>query len=233
MQDFKRYAIYWAPSGAFAQTAAQWLGWDPATAQPVPQPDLPNLPRPLADLTADPRKYGFHGTIKAPFRLAEGLAQSDLSAALSAFCAQTAPITLPGLELTLIEHFLALIPKGDATALNDLASRVVTQLDRCRAPLTEAEIARRRPERLTPRQRDLLATYGYPHVLEAFQFHLTLSGPVTPPEAAALLPHAKVLFAPVVPHPFPITDLCLFAEDQNGRFHLLERHALTGPALAA
>jgi hypothetical protein len=187
----------------------------------------------LADLTADPRKYGFHGTIKAPFRLAEGLAQSDLSAALSTFCAQTAPITLPGLELTLIEHFLALIPKGDATALNDLASRVVTQLDRCRAPLTEAEIARRRPERLTPRQRDLLATYGYPHVLEAFQFHLTLSGPVTPPEAAALLPHAKVLFAPVVPHPFPVTDLCLFAEDQNGRFHLLERHALTGPALAA
>ncbi|MEI6097527.1 MAG: DUF1045 domain-containing protein [Alphaproteobacteria bacterium] len=233
MENFKRYAIYWAPEGALAQTAAQWLGWDPLLAQPMPQPDLPNLPRPLADLTADPRKYGFHGTIKAPFRLAEGLTQSDLSAALHRFCAHTSPLTLIGLDLTLIEGFLALIPKGEAAALNDLAARAVIELDRCRAPLTEAEIARRRPERLTPRQRDLLAAYGYPHVLEAFQFHLTLSGPLTEAEAAALLPPATAMFTPVIPHPFQINDLCLFAEDQIGRFHLLERHALTGPALAA
>lgn len=233
MEEFKRFAIYWAPQGALAERAAHWLGWDPRAAHVVPQPELTGLPRPLADLTADPRKYGFHGTIKAPFRLAAGLGQSDLSVALAAFCARTAPVVvLPGLHLTLIEAFLALTPEGDATALNDLAARVVIDLDLCRAPLTEAEIARRRPERLTPRQRDLLATYGYPYVLEQFQFHLTLSGPLSPVEAAALKPHAAAMFQPLIPRPFHVNDLCLFGEDGSGRFHLLERHALSGPALA-
>ena len=233
MDDFKRYAIYWAPQGAFAAAAAQWLGWDPVAGAAVAQPDLPGLPRPLADLTAEPRKYGFHGTIKAPFRLAEGLVRADLSAALAQFCARTPPIVVPGLHLTLVDVFLALTPAGDASPLNDLAARVVAELDPCRAPLTAAEIARRRPERLTPRGRDLLATYGYPHVMEAFQFHLTLSGPLTGAEAAALQPHAEAMFQPHIPRPFHVQDLCLFAEDAGGRFHLLERHALTGPALAA
>jgi hypothetical protein len=35
-------------------------------------------------------------------------------------------------------------------------------------------------------------------------------------------------FAPVLPQPFRIEDLCLFGEDAGGRFHLLLRYALTG-----
>ena len=34
-------------------------------------------------LTTEPRRYGFHATIKAPFRLAEDASPSDLSAALA------------------------------------------------------------------------------------------------------------------------------------------------------
>jgi hypothetical protein len=35
-------------------------------------------------------------------------------------------------------------------------------------------------------------------------------------------------FAPVLPRPFAIEDLCLSGEDAGGRFHLLHRYALTG-----
>lgn len=229
MDDFKRYAIYWAPApGAFARAAADWLGWEPEAGLATAQPDLPGLPRPLADLTAEPRKYGFHGTVKAPFRLAPGLDRAGLSAALAAFCAKAAPVTLPGLRIAAIGDFMAIVPDGDAAALNDLAARVVIGLDPCRAALTEAEIARRRPERLSPRQRDLLDRFGYPHVLEEFRFHLTLSGPLAEAEAAALRPHAETVFAPLLPRPFRVEALCLFGETAAGQFRLLERHALTG-----
>ena len=232
MDEFSRYAIYWAAApGALARTAAAWLGWDPEAGVVVPhqvgvaaQHD-PGVP--LADLTSDPGKYGFHGTIKAPFRLADGVTRGYVSAALAQVCATARPVVLPGLQLQQIEGFLALTPEGDGTALSALATRVVQDLDPCRAPLTEAETARRRPDRLTERQRVLLAQYGYPYVLEQFQFHLTLSNSLTAVQAATLRPVAERLFLPLLPRPFRIDSLCLFAET-NGRFHLLERQALTG-----
>ena len=220
----KRYAVYYAPEeGPFAQAAAAWLGWDPATGRPVVQPEL-GLD--LAAMTADPRKYGFHGTIKPPFRLVQWASVDDLLAAMAQM-AQTLPaVTMPGLQMLNLEGFLALVPQGDQTALGDLAARVVAELDPLRAPLTKAEITRRRPERLTPRQRELLDLYGYPYVMEEFRFHLTLSGHLSPQDHAALLPLAAQHFAPVLPQPFRVSALCLFGEAEDGRFHLLHSTTL-------
>lgn len=225
----KRYAIYFAPRpGPFARAAAHWLGWDPASGQACAQPSLAPLPRPLADMTAAPRRYGFHGTLKPPFRLAGGCDAEGLREALDTLAARLAPVSLPGLRLNLLSRFLALTPEGDTTALNTLAARTVEALEPFRALLTEAEIARRRPALLSPRQRDLLAQFGYPYVMEEFHFHLTLSDALTPDEAAILAPLAETHFAPVLPHPFSVADLCLFGEDGEGRFHLLHRAALAG-----
>ncbi|MDO8325539.1 MAG: DUF1045 domain-containing protein [Cypionkella sp.] len=226
MEQMKRYAIYYAPeAGAFADAAAAWLGWDVRAGQAVAQPQL-DLPRPLADITAEPRKYGFHGTIKPPFRLAEAVTPDLLHDAVASLAASLRPVALPGLQMVNLEGFLALIPQGDTAALQALAAEVVRVLDPYRAPLTAAEIARRRPDRLTPRQRDLLAVYGYPYVMEEFRFHLTLSGPLGGDEAA-ITEAATRHFAGVVPQPFRLADLCLFGEDAMGRFHLLHRYALT------
>ena len=224
MEKMKRYAVYYAPeAGPFAQAAASWLGWDPATGRAVAQPEL-GLD--LAGMTADPRKYGFHGTIKPPFRLAQGVSPADLGAAVAQL-AQTLPaVEMPGLQMLDLEGFLALVPQGDTAALGDLAARVVAELDPLRAPLTEAEVARRRPERLKPRQRELLALYGYPYVMEEFRFHLTLSSHLSPADHAALLPRATAHFAPHLPQPFRIEALTLFGEAEDGRFHLLHRYAL-------
>lgn len=229
MVEFSRYAVYYAPPpGEFATRSAHWLGWDAQGGRAVAQPDLPGLPRPLADLTGEPRKYGFHGTIKAPFRLAEGATVASLCGALDELAARQAPVLLPGLVLVRIGGFLALVPEGDETPLKALAFDCVTALDPWRAALSAAEFARRRPERLTPRQCDLLQRWGYPYVAEEFRFHLTLSDSLDEAPGAALAAVAAGHFADCLPRPFVIGDLCLFGEDGDGRFHLVSRHALAG-----
>jgi putative phosphonate metabolism protein len=226
MEQMKRYAIYYAPrAGGFARAAATWLGWDLQSGRSVPQPS-PALPRPLAELTAEPRKYGFHATLKAPFRLGAGVELADLQHGVKTIASQLHAVEMPGLALRTLHGFLALLPQGDATDLQDLAAEVVRFLDPYRAALTEAEYARRRPERLTERQRELLDAYGYPFVLEEFQFHLTLSGPLTAPEAEALIPAARAHFVDQIPQPFQLQDLCLCGEDHAGRFQLLNRYPL-------
>ncbi|CAN1495033.1 Phn_opern_protn, putative phosphonate metabolism protein [Paracoccaceae bacterium] len=223
MNQMQRYAVYYAPrDGDFSTAAAAWLGWDAVAGGAVPQPEVPGI----SALTAEPRKYGFHGTLKPPFRLAEGVSADDLSEAVADLATRLAPVEMPGLQLVFLDGFLAMILVGDTAALLDLAAQVVVDLDPLRAPLTEAEIARRRPESLTPRQRELLASYGYPYVLEQFQFHLTLSGRLQDKDAETLRFAAIRHFDGLSPQPFRLEELCLFGEDQDGRFHLLHRYPL-------
>jgi putative phosphonate metabolism protein len=229
MNGFERYALYWAPDpGPLADFAAAWLGWDAAGGHAVAHPDLPGLPLPLAEITATPRIYGFHGTVKPPFRLAPGTDAEGLHAAAAALCTRLAPVTLPGLALHRLVGFVALTPDGDAGPLAALAAEVVAVLDPFRAPPTEAEIARRRPDRLTDRQRAHLAQWGYPYVMEDFQFHLTLSGDLTEPQAKAVATALTPVLDPILPRPFRVDSLCLFGQGSNGMFRLLHRYTLSG-----
>ncbi|WP_212523443.1 DUF1045 domain-containing protein [Actibacterium sp. MT2.3-13A] len=229
MWDYRRYAIYFAPEpGPLAEFGAAWLGWDPATGKEVAHPDVAALPRPVAELTETPRKYGFHGTIKPPFRLAGGQSAQALHAAAQALCARLAPVALEGLGLSRLGAFLALTPKGDTGALAALAAETVRALDRFRAPPSEAEIARRNPARLSPAQRALLEKWGYPYVLGEFRFHLTLTGRLERGEAGAVEAALGPVVAPLLPAPFRVDNLCLFGEAEDGRFHLLHRYALSG-----
>lgn len=225
----QRYAIYAAPeAGPFADFTAQWLGWDMARGLTPPRMAIAGLPADADALTKSARKYGFHATIKAPFRLYWGCTEGALKAACAELAKSLAPVSLQGLSLHAPDGFLALVPTGDTTALSRLAERIVLALEPFRAPLIDAEIARRRPESLTPRQRELLANFGYPYVLEQFQFHMTLTGALSASDlaatSAALAPHLM----PLAPQPYLIRDLCLCRESDDSMFRILHRYALTG-----
>lgn len=229
MDGFERYAIYWAPEpGPLADMAAAWLGWDPVKGRAVPHPEVEGLPRPAAEITATPRKYGFHGTVKPPFRLSGGSSAEGLHTAAQSLCGVLAPVSLSGLALHRIGGFVALTPEGETGALAALAARVVEGLDGFRRPPDAAEIARRRPERLSARQRDHLARWGYPYVMEDFQFHLTLSGDLPEDEAGQVKAVLARHFAPVLPRPVLIDSLCLFGQSLDGTFRLLHRYTLSG-----
>jgi hypothetical protein len=91
MDQMNRYAVYYAPRpGAFADRAARWLGRDAEADVPLPQPALPGIADPAA-ITAAPRRYGFHGTLRAPFRLAEGVTPEAAGEAVAALAARSVP----------------------------------------------------------------------------------------------------------------------------------------------
>lgn len=228
MSDYTRYAVYYAPPpGPLAEFGAAWLGWDAAEGALRPHSPLPGLPAALqAEITETPRKYGLHGTLKPPFRLAEGSRRAALEADLAKLAARLAPVRLDGLALSRLGGFLALTPEGDTAALAALAAACVRDLDAHRAPPSEAELARRRAARLSPAQEENLARWGYPYVMGDFRFHLTLTGRLPRSKAEAVQAALAPPLAPLLPRPFPISDLCLFGERPDGRFQILSRHPL-------
>lgn len=230
MIRFQRYAIYVMPDGALARFGAGWLGWDALAGCGADHPDLPGLPRPLVEITATPRKYGLHGTIKPPFRLADDSSMGALMDDMAKLCDSVSPVTLGGLGVTRLGGFLALVPQGPTDALSAMAAATVTRLDRHRAAPDAAELERRRKARLTPAQEALLMRWGYPYVLEEFRFHITLTGHLPKPEAEAVLQVLSPLLEPLLQEPFTVGSLCLMGEDAAGLFHLIHRYPL-GAAL--
>lgn len=228
MQDWQRYAVFAVPEGRFYETGSEWLGWDSVAGATRAQPALPGLPLPISDLTKRPGKYGLHGTLKPPFRLAEGETLPALKAAIAKIAAAAEPVDIAGLRVSAMGRFLALVPAGSEEAVSALAAHVVTGLAPFRAPLTASEMEKRRADRMGPRAAALLAQYGYPYVLDQFRFHLTLTGPVPKPTRGAVANCLSSHFAPVLPRPYRIADLALMGQDRSGRFHLLDRFPLGG-----
>ena len=215
-----RYAIYFAPehSSPWWAFGAHWLGRDERDDTPLVQPLLAQItPGDLLEITAAPRRYGFHATLKAPFSLGGGHTVEDLTARLHVLAATLKPVPLGPLQVAHLGDFVALVPTHDTGNLIVLATACVTELDDLRAPLSAADLARRRVEDLDAREQALLHTYGYPHVLERFRFHLTLSGPVEPQLALWV---QQAVAAPVselnASSGLVLNRLCLFFEPAPG-----------------
>jgi len=223
-----RYALYYAPrpEEPLARFAAAWLGRDPAQDRSVPQPAVAGFTAArLAEITEDPRRYGFHGTLKPPFELASGTSLDQLLAAAVAFAAARPPVDLPGLHLKAIGGFLALVPDANP-ALDELAADCVRAFDRFRAPSDAADLARRRQARLSARQDELLVRWGYPYVMEEFRFHLTLTGSLESAERDRVQRALQPLVAPLCAASHQVRDLVIFVQDSRDRpFRILKRFA--------
>ena len=95
MTALSRYAIYFAAGAdsALSRFGAELLGYDVYTGDEFPFPHAALHVAPdWRDITADPRKYGFHGTLKAPMALAPGKTEAELVAACAAFAGKARPI---------------------------------------------------------------------------------------------------------------------------------------------
>jgi hypothetical protein len=222
-----RFALYWAPdrTDPLHEAGSSWLGRDAETGAPVRQPVFPGID--LFEITRDARLYGLHATLKAPFRLATSYAA--LHDAIGALAARIRAFDLPPLAVTDLEGFLALTEQTPCLPLQALCDQAVADLEPHRAPPTEAEIARRRPERLTPEQRGNLLRWGYPHVFGAFFFHVTLTRRLTDEESALVRPAAEARIGPAARHPRRVSSVCLFSQAEPGvPFRIAERFALAG-----
>jgi putative phosphonate metabolism protein len=222
-----RVALYYAPAAddPLTDLAAAWLGRDPVTGGSVAQPDLPAI----ADVTAEPRLYSFHATLKPPMRLAEGRTWANLMTAVRAVSAGIAPFDLPPLKVTDLRGFLALRETEPSPPLQALADACVEHLDAFRAPPSQAELARRRASRLSPEQDAMLVRWGYPYVFGTWFFHMTLTRRLSDAEKTVFLPAAEAWFAPALQRPRRVTDICIFTQaGPDAPFHIAERVALRG-----
>ncbi|MFW2544834.1 DUF1045 domain-containing protein [Primorskyibacter sp. 2E107] len=224
MSHHSRYAVYFMPRpGGLASFGAHWLGWDAQAGCDIAKLGVADI----GSLTEAPHKYGFHGTLKPPFRLAEGCDVAGLDAAMAALAGRTEPAQAEGLALTRLGRFFALTPVGDVSGISRVAAACVTELDAFRAPASAEELARRRKAHLSDRQDALLTAWGYPYVLDQFRFHLTLTGKVPKPQLDAVQAEIQT-HLPDLPAPFELADICLCGERGDGRFELLHRYPLCG-----
>jgi putative phosphonate metabolism protein len=214
-----RYAIYFAPPAddRLSLAASRWLGRDAFNGGAVALPEIPALEREQQSArTAEPRRYGFHGTLKAPFALAPDRSEAELIAAFDEFAAEIEPFEVPKITLHQLGPFFALVPTEDCIPLRDLAAQTVRRFEPFRAPPSETDLARRNPEKLTERQREYLTNWGYPYVFEEFQFHLTLTGPVPEEMRGVMRETLEVAFAEFIGKPLVIETVALFVEPSRG-----------------
>ncbi len=171
-----RYAVYFVPEpgGELYRFGSSWLGYDCYSGFALARRSPPAINADAAEQhTREPRNYGFHGTLKAPFHLDPAYREADLIVALEAFSARALTFD-PSVEL--LDAFVAIVPAARCDPLESLAADCVRHFDRYRAPLSEQDRQRRTAAGLTSRQCENLDTWGYPYVFEDFRFHMTLTG---------------------------------------------------------
>ena len=219
MTAYPRYGLYFVPlrESTLYRLGSDLLGYDAFTGYTAPYPQVILDAAPdWAELTRNPRVYGFHATLKAPLSLAPGWHEGDLHHA----CENLAgvPRAIPSIELrvSLIDGFIALVPKRPSAALDQLARDCVGALDLFRAPLTDHDRARRTPATLTARQVLHLDRWGYPYVMEDFRFHMTLTGRLPLERQTPILALLQNRFLDLEQDVVPIDHIALCRQDAAG-----------------
>jgi hypothetical protein len=193
-----RYTVYFVPhpETTLYRFGAEVLGFDCYAGRDIDhEPDL-GMSRPeWSDLTREPRTYGFHATLKAPFHLAPDYVEADLVEAFWTFAAkpQRALSITPSIEL--LEHFAAIVPRQANPDLDAFANACVSFFDPFRAQMTSHEQARRLQHNISTRQIANIDRWGYPYVFEDFRFHMTLTGPIPQDRRPSILSFLRERFS--------------------------------------
>jgi putative phosphonate metabolism protein len=226
MADYPRYAIYHAPPAGsdLDRFGAQLLGYDAYSGEELPFPnEIMRMAPDWRDLTLDPRRYGFHATLKAPMSLAPGRAESELLAACELFANRPRSIPLIKPLVGSISGFIAVVPAEPSPEVERLAADCTRELDSFRAPLTPADRARRNPSDLTPRQREYLDRWGYPYVMEQFRFHMTLTGRLAAERGEPILTMLRDSFSATGIKTLAIDRIAVFRqENADSRFRIVK-----------
>ncbi len=222
-----RVALYYAPAedDPLWAAAASWLGRDAASGAVCVQPPVPQI----GAVTAAPRRYGFHLTLKAPMRLRDGATWSAVRAAAAEIAAGIPAFPLPQMQVANLGGFLALREITPSVPMQAFADACVAGADHLRAPPDRDELARRRGGVLTPGQAANVVRWGYPYVFAAWFFHMTLTRHLTDEERLRFQPEAEAHFAAALLQPRLVSDLSLFVQPaKDAPFILAERIKLRG-----
>jgi putative phosphonate metabolism protein len=221
-----RYAIYYTPppSSRLATFGAGILGYDCHEGVDVPHAKVGGIePAVLARMTVEPRRYGFHATLAAPFHLGHG-SEAALMDACDAFAARHAPVPVGRLMVATIAGFVALVPAEPNECISQFAATCTEAFDRFRAPPSPADRERRLASGLTPRQVELMDRWGYPYVFEQFRFHMTLTGSLPHEQITRITPPLSQAFRELAGNMVELDAISVMRQDvRDGRFRVVTR----------
>jgi Protein of unknown function (DUF1045) len=181
VSELPRYAIYFVPPAEteFFRFGSAVLCYDCYTGGRIARPAILDTEPELWDrLTAEPRRYGFHATLKPPFNLSPACREAQLVSALHSFAGlgHVLPALTPAVRI--LGGFAAIVPTTASPAIDELAGKCTTIFDAFRAPMAAQERARRVASGLNQSQIANLDRWGYPYLFADFRFHMTLTGRV-------------------------------------------------------
>jgi hypothetical protein len=227
--NFVRYAIYYTPQPGtpLAAFGRSWFGRanDGATLQAFSEAGLTSAAA-VKPLSAAPRYSGLHAVFKAPFALRDGMGPDALKARLISFASRRKQVETGPLTLARAGRYLVLRPIKPTPALDWLAAQCIAAFDGFSEP--QASAAPQQGVKLNDHQRLLLKSFGDPHVLSEYRFHITLTGPLDAAHlervSQALWPMLEEICATGV----TVDGLSLFGEPGDGRVpRLIGRFRLT------
>lgn len=226
-----RYAVYFVPAANsdLYQFGSAVLQYDCYSGEAVTAPsEFAGDRDDWRKVTQEPRRYGFHTTLKAPFYLSLSCTEASLVSAFSSFVnlgrasARFKPV------VQMLGKFAALVPELPNTTLNALAADCTTIFDAFRAPMLPQERARRLAGQLNSSQIDNLDRWGYPYLFSDFQFHMTLTGEIAAANRDTALATLKTVFRRMCRDRDVIVDrLALMKqENPNANFQVLSHAPL-------
>jgi len=226
MSNYYRYAVYYTPrpDEPLAEFGRRWLGFDVETRAPAA--DAWKLP---SGIIRTPARYGFHATLKAPFRLRQTQTEDALFAAVEALAASRPPVSLGQLVPEVLGSFMTLQQAMPNPEVDDLAFACVRDLDPFRRPFSDEEQDKILDKGVSRRQKGNVFTWGYPYVGRDYIFHITLTSILAPHELDEWKTKVIGLGAQYLAAPAAIRDLAIFAQkDEDSPFHCLTRFPLKG-----
>ena len=229
MSDFSRFAIYYVPpeSNYLTRFAASWFGWDVYQGIKVNYPVFCNLTHDIEEVTGAPSKYGFHGTLKAPFCLAPDRTIDELRLSLSTLTRYTKKFEIPSICLRIMSGFIAIVPTVQNEKINFLAKKCLEDLDTFRKAETLENLNKRRASGLSASEKHHLLKWGYPYVLDDFHFHLTMTSKLPSKVLKNVFSVLSSELQVILKAPLLIDKICLLGEsNRHGKFEVIEEFSL-------
>jgi len=230
-----RYAIYFVPNADtdLYRFGAAVLGYDCYSGRDERFLEGADA-KAWSGYVRDPRVYGFHATLKAPFYLASGCREADLERALTHFAVGQDAVPAGDLALRELGAFIALVPHKASPPLDRLAQSCVSEFDRFRGPMSGQERARRMTPGLSKRQIENLNRWGYPHVFKDFRFHMTLTGSLPLQKRSKALRFLGEKFGEKLGGTKLLVDQIVISRqnEPSGQFQVIAAAALTQRQLA-
>ena len=180
----------------------------------------------LKDYFEQPAKYGFHATLKAPFRLKRNVKTKNFYDVISHIAAQHSRFKIKGLKIVYSKKFTFITSRKPNKLLRNLENDLVKHLDTFRAELNKTEIKKRIPDSLTFKQNKYLKEWGYPFVFDQFKFHMTLMNQNNNKLSNKQKLELEKLIYKISNNVIEFNEISLLGENKNGHFEEIKRFKL-------